>query len=255
MASRRSWVRIPSAPPFEGKEVTPENPNCCQLLLPTLLFFLAFQHESFTICEERSPWRTTHSLRASTPATEDFLSSTCSSRRLTGRFPLREQLTICGQAEVRAPRSESVRISPQRMLPSCRWMTEKNPIRCAKRRCAHGLRNPLAHNGRVSLTQPESTSNAANRSHARHTLATVQPSISLPRPAKKAISMRFAGTTCSTTCSFCEQQIGKNGQTIRRVHCLQLLSQNHGISERPWNCEACRERGLDTKERLVISIL
>jgi hypothetical protein len=39
MASRRSWVRIPSAPPFEEtKELT-------LALLPPLLFFLAFQHD------------------------------------------------------------------------------------------------------------------------------------------------------------------------------------------------------------------
>ena len=69
------------------------------------------------------------------------------------------------------------------------------------REVTHRLTNRLAHNAKPSLTKLESTSNAANRSHARHTLVTAQPSISLPRAAKGRISMRSAGTTCSTTCT------------------------------------------------------
>jgi hypothetical protein len=58
---------------------------------------------------------------------------------------------------------------------------------------------PVGSQRKTVVDELESTSNAANRSHARHTLATAQPSISLPRAVKRRISMRFAGTTCSTT--------------------------------------------------------
>jgi hypothetical protein len=102
----------------KAKKLPQKTPNCCQLLLPALLFFLALQHESFRICEEYSPWRTTRSSRASTPATEDFPSSTCSSRRLTGRFPLREQLTICGAAAARAPARRIGQATRSRSLES-----------------------------------------------------------------------------------------------------------------------------------------
>jgi hypothetical protein len=39
----------------KAKNLPQKSANCCQLLLPTLLFFLAFQYESFTLCEERQP--------------------------------------------------------------------------------------------------------------------------------------------------------------------------------------------------------
>src|SRR6266852_4057900 len=75
------------------KKLPQKTANCYHPLLPHLLFFLAFQNESFTLCEENSLCRTTRSSRASTPATGDFHSSTCSSRRIIVRFRLKEQLT------------------------------------------------------------------------------------------------------------------------------------------------------------------
>src|SRR6266700_3155440 len=95
MASRRSWVRIPSAPPFEEtKELTFENRQLLPALLPAFDFPLAFKQESFRLAEEKRIWPVTLSSRASTQATADFRSSMCSSLRIIVRLRSKERPTI-----------------------------------------------------------------------------------------------------------------------------------------------------------------
>src|SRR2546421_4407350 len=75
------------------KNLPEKTANRYHPLLPHLLFFLAFQDESFTLCEENSLWHTSRSSHASTPVMGNFRTSTCSSRRIIVRFRSKEPLT------------------------------------------------------------------------------------------------------------------------------------------------------------------
>ena len=79
MASRRSWVRIPSAPPFEEtKELTFENRS----LLPAFQFSFVHANRDLSGLPGKSGYGLSHAHCAYRQASADFHSSVLSSRRI-----------------------------------------------------------------------------------------------------------------------------------------------------------------------------
>src|SRR5713226_2680065 len=113
------------------KNLPEKTANCYHPLLPHVLFFLAFQHESFALCEENSLWRTTRSSHASTPVMENFRTSTRSSRRIIVRFRSKEPLTTyvlaAGQAHANQNR--------KRCQCGDRSLTEHGKLQSTKHYC------------------------------------------------------------------------------------------------------------------------
>src|ERR1700738_4464035 len=102
MASRRSRVRIPPAPPVESKKLTLEN----RLLLPATVAISAvpraFKQESFTLGEENG-YGPLHLIACINAGDGQFRPSIYSFRRIIVRFRSKENPLECARVvEARA---------------------------------------------------------------------------------------------------------------------------------------------------------
>ena len=162
---------IPSAPPFEERSYLGKTAHCCP---PTLLFFLAFQCESFTLCEENGLWGTIRcgrreiSLRQRAVHQEPSVDS----HRRRNVLPAPEwryaQAAQIGK-DLAAAQFALLNMDDAEMPNEAREVTLRT-----------SSDKPVSSQRKTVIGAARSTSNAANRNHARPTLATAQPSISLP---------------------------------------------------------------------------